>query len=449
MKTSKLTIFSIVSCVIAFFMLLLDPGGPASIQAISTSVVCIFIFSAYTILLIKCNQTLFNLTMYQVYVFGGLLVSASLISLGLPMIEIVQDGFPNNTEVVLVIFYMCGMESNRFVFDKLKIIIPQQQIKLSQKREMYIAHSVVMIALLVSLYIFLKYSSPLILGVNRVDYWTNIIPDYLGISASIISQTFLFAIFIYFLNITQRKSIFIPALYILMYAIVAVVILGEKFSLFIAYSMMAFAFLAGFGLRINYSINTVLIMIAVTLTLLALVGINYIIDGNDFYFILIRAVLQSQLIWSVMNESSYVLIFGLDWTCYFSCNQASDGVEFISQRYMPADLFDGYKMTGAGLSGFMPALAILSWGFPLALIAHLLVSASLGFIQLKFLSSVKARSLLHTVIWWKIYFGSVILWTASKDIAINGIVGAFIILVIWKLVSSGLRRSEYIPNVSY
>ena len=372
---------------------------------------------------------------YPIYSFIGLLVSSAIVSFEVPMIEIQQKGFPNGTFWILLLFFILGLESSRASFKTYinkRVHNPVQ--KLNSKITNLAIYGVIFISLSVALVILVRYSAPIFIGVNRVAYWRDVIPSYLGIFASMFSQSFFFCAYLYlknkYINKRTKFLLFVIALYIFF----SVTILGEKFSVFIFYLTIFFMISAGFSLIQKISLWHILSGVALLFVLLILIGVNYVHEDQEAIFILSRIATQSQVIWSVLNEDILVIIAGANWSCFFGCDSFESGEDYISSRYMTDSLFDGYKESGAGLTGFMPALPILLWGVPIALVMHCAFSYFLGYVQAKLLIYIRLQNFIYSLLIWKIYLGIIMLWFAAKIIAIPGLIVAGLLILIYSVL---------------
>jgi len=141
--------------------------------------------------------------------------------------------------------------------------------------------------------------------------------------------------------------------------------------------------------------------------------------------------MQGQLLWSVFTENSETLLFGQNWTCIVGCNTYNTGTDYISAKYLPHTIWDSYLATGSGLTGFMPALPILTLGLPIALTLHIAISWMLGILQKIIINVINNQDLVTSLLLFKIYFGLLVAWYASKESAIPGVIVTVFILTYW------------------
>ncbi|NMM05997.1 hypothetical protein [Polaromonas sp.] len=355
------------------------------------------------------------------------------------MIEVGETGKPNGLFWVLMIFLIAGLECSHASYSRsMSINVRRPAPRLGRKTTKRIIAGTIAISLTSATLILLKYSAPMFLGVDRVTFWTQIIPSPLSVFASVISQSFFFCAYLYFNQKHEKKNTAIPIILIFVYIFFSIILLGEKFSVYIIYLTMWLFVSVGFGAAPKINIKFFILGFLMLLAVISLVIFSYVKEGKDEIFILSRIALQAQLMWSVMNEGSSILLSGANWQCFFGCGTFLSGEDYISLRYLPTHLFHAYKESGAGLTGFMPALPVLLWGLPAALLIHSLFSYFFGTIQAKIVKYIKMQNFIFALLLWKFYLAGTILWFAAKLIVIPGLVVVSILLILYKFIGRGL-----------
>src|SRR5690606_2959436 len=118
--------------------------------------------------------------------------------------------------------------------------------------------------------------------------------------------------------------------------------------------------LAGVLPDFRFSTRHIILAGIIAMLLLITVALSYIfLEDRDGAFILVRAALQSQLLWSVAEDPAALSLLPQRPECYLGCGPLDSGTDYISFRYLPVYLYNFYEEGGNSLSGFMPALPIL------------------------------------------------------------------------------------------
>jgi hypothetical protein len=415
-------------------MLVIDNENPIVKNFQYLELTSLLILSGYFLQLHKDSPVFLYTSFYQVYSFIGIATSLIIIGFGTPMLEIAQDGNSNGSFWVILIFLTLGLETGRLGFDYFSSASALNIRKINRHTTEIIVFSVSAVVLSIGIFILLKYGSPVILGVTRVAFWTNIVSGSLSLYPSLLGQTFFLCAFTY-LNRRKRnekngKGLAIIVLYFLTTLFVA----GEKFSTFIFYITAFFALSAGIYGGLTITKKIVFTAITALVVLLSITTLNYLATDKDAIFLAYRIAMQGQLLWSVLSENAHTLMFGYASHCYFGCNNYESGTDFISAKYLPSGLWDSYQETGSGLTGFMPALPILTFGMPITLLIHLIVSFLYGGLQRALVRMIENCDLIASFLLFKIYFGLLVFWYASKDSAIPGVLVTATVFFLWVLI---------------
>jgi len=427
--------------IVMFFTKNLDPSLNSMpwIEIFSLIILAFYIRELYK----KSPEFLFT-SFYQIYALGGVAVSLLFVGAGIPMMEIDGTGSANGAFWIILIFFVFGLEAGKigFYLSKANYFFRVKKIsnRLSQNMVLLISASI----LAVGLYIFLIYGGAAISGQNRVAFWSSSIPSYLKFYPGLLSQTFFLIAFAYFNNKENRRKNALPILLVIFYFLATHIVAGEKFSAFILYINIWLFLQTGFVERRNFGWRFFAVGAIVLFGLLALVLGAYSILGEDLTFMLSRTAAQGELIWSVLNESSKILLYGDRFFCFFGCDQYNTGADFISARYVTFKMWNDIQTSESNLTGFMPALPILLWGIPLSLIIHVLFSIFFGWMQSGLIKSIKSRDLITSYFLYKIYFGLIIFWYASRISALSGVAISAAILFFWLLIFG--RSYKYKPK---
>lgn len=431
-KKNAIAIFIAFFSVLMFFNESISTNQPYQqpLQVIFLLLTTSYIYAIYK----KSPDFLLSYT-YQVYSFAGMMISSTIIGAGTYMIEINQVGSSNGAFWIALVFFIAGTESSYLSFKKAPFFYAlKYSRKPSEKATKTLVIAITLITISVGIFIFTKYSSPTILGVDRITFWKQIIPSPLNLFPSILAQTFFLCCFLYItINTAKTASAWIIAAYILCSIIVA----GEKFSAFILYIFIWLTLKSSLNQKISLDFKVLVKWLAISSAMGIIVITSYILSDKEAAFVLLRAALQSQLLWSVLNEDAMRLITGDEWQCYFGCQKFETATDFISAKYLPADLWDFYSEAGTNLTGFMPAVPILLFGIPGALLLHIIFSALLGVAQKQAVYCIRSKNLITSFLLFKIYLGLIIFWYATR---IQVATGIFITLISLALIATVLTK---------
>ncbi|SPJ34389.1 DUF6418 domain-containing protein [Kushneria phyllosphaerae] len=355
---------------------------------------------------------------YQIFYFIFLLVSAAIVANGAYMIEIAKEGNANGVFWALAIFFITGLEVSRFAyycsmrnFERL----PSPRVHIAVEKGILLA--IVFLAIAISFYVLVRYSSPYLLKIERNDFWTAVVPSSLGFVPSLIFQTFFLALSLYWMKDGGDKKL--ASVIVLSYLFITVFVLGQKMSFAITYTMILGFFIAAHKPDFKISWRVMLVSGLAGLSVLGLLIYSYVIIGRDADFILIRVALQSQLNWSVLDGPEFPWFSTVLASCYLGCQGFDSGADFMSYYYLPEAVYNHYTNTGTGLSGFFPALSIFSLGFPLALVAYMLTSFVMGILQAYLVNHIRRKNIIFSFLVFKIYFAVILFVYAGIQVIFN------------------------------
>lgn len=397
----------------------------------------------YLGLLVRDTPAATLTSFYQIYYGVGVLASAAIIATGAEMIEIGAIGGANGSFWLMLGFFILGLEATVFGFRLGAIpLLPLPALRLPTAVERGILLAFVLPTLLLALYVFVLTGGPVLRGVDRVTFWRSIAPAGTTLVPSLVTQTFFFAAFFYLWRLRMTGSMTLVRLLLLGYLLAGLLVLGEKFSLFIAFLNIWLIVLVGVLPGFRFGFRHVVALGALVALLVGTVAVSYILDSRDAGFIMVRAALQAQLLWSVAESSLHAFsALPLRPECYFGCDWYESGRDYISVRYLPPALFDHYDQTGSALSGFMPALPILTFGLPAALALHMLICICLGILQRKLTIALNHNQPVHAFLLFKLQFGGSVIWFAAMETAIPGLLTVLAALLIYRLLSATRKQA--------
>lgn len=379
----------------------------------------------------------------QIYTSVGLLLSAAIVSTGVLMFEVGQFGTQNGIFWVVVGFFIVGFEACGLGYHTADSVTIRPAVqRLSPKIERLLILSVTSITLLISAYVFVRYRGPMLLGLDRVTFWRTVAPSYLSFVPTLVIQSFFFAAYFFLSRTRHGWSTKLPAAIILGYVAAAVLVLGQKFSAFVVFMNAWFVLLPGVLPHFKIQPRHLLIFSGVLAMLGVSVVVSYVVMGREAAFVLARIALQAQVLWSVFDDKSHLSLWPQAWSCYLQCGQFDDGKDFISFAYLPHELYRFYAEGGTELSGWMPALPILTMGLFLALLIHLVVSFLLGFIQRKVVSALSRENLFYAFLLFKVHLSLTLWWFAGTSSAVRGMLAVILLIALYRAVFPSPQMSS-------
>lgn len=382
---------------------------------------------------------------YQSFYFTGMLLSAVLITAGLPMIEIGEVGTANGTFWALVIFLVCGTAASSMGFRvKLPLDSGRRRLGAILERRFVIGLTVAVVA--TSILVLLLFSNPYSLGMDRVVYWDTVVPGHLSWVNSAVRQTVLFPILLFYMSESGSSQRRLASGLIAAYLVITVVMLGEKASAFILYSAIWLLVLGAYRGRFGFDRRMLILLVGGLGSIYALLSYNYGVAEYGDAFIITRIAMQAQVLWSVLNSFDFPFFSQVASECFWGCDAASGPADYVSLRYLPSYLYAIYSESGSTLSGFLPGLAILSFGFFGALILHILVSFVLGFIASRLLDQFRRHNLLYSFLLFKVYFAMILYWYAAIHTAVHSLIFFLTIALVVVIFVVGGNRKRRISS---
>jgi len=386
---------------------------------------------------IKYNHQYILSQFYAIYYFLGMMVSSIIITSGALMIEINEFGTPNGIFWILLIFFMISLIFGNVGFKCGMFMTRHVNVHINKKQERFFISIFLGVVVSFCFYVLIKYSGPIFLEIDRVQFWNNVVPEYLKFLHSLLSQTYILFCFLLLFKRDRFQDFYAKILFIIL-IIIIVLLLGEKFSAFILLLNALLVIRAGDVKPIVLNVRILLNWILVILFISALISLHYADKEDGFGFV--RVALQGQLLWSVLNDSFKVLLQNDSFVCFFECGQFSDARDFISYKYLPFPKYDYYQNTGTNLSGFMPAVQIMIFGLIAALLLHSLVSFLLGFFSGVLVKLINSENIFYAFILFKILFSITIFWYTMLPASIFSV--PFFLFVVLSIVFPLLGRKK-------
>lgn len=400
-------------------------------------VIAFILLGFYLVTLLRDHLAATLTSFYQIFYYLGMLVSAVAISSGVHMIEIDRLGNSNGLFWVLVIWFVAGMEATRIGYDfSSRVHLGQGIARLAPIISRVVIFVVVGGVLSLATYVFLVTGGPLLQDVERVTFWRTMAPSGTSLLPSLVNQTFFFAAFYFLWQRRLKGGPLVPAIAIAGYIVTAVLVLGQKFSIFIVFLHTIFLIIPGFNPNIRINKRYFLILLIFFAIVLTYVALTYISDNRGASFILTRIALQAQLLWSVLNDANVAHLLPSEPACHLRCDSFVSGMDYISKRYLPEVRYNHYSAGGTTLSGFMPALSFLTFGVLMSGLLHLFISFILGFVQRKLVDSCDSGSVIYSFLLFKTQFSLVMIWFAAMHTALPGLAVTLVLLFIFRVLLS-------------
>lgn len=395
----------------------------------------------YLRMLVRDNSAATLTSFYQIYYNVGMLLSAAIVSSGAEMIEISRQGSANGFFWLMLSFFVIGIEATIFGYRNANLVWLRQsarRLPLAVDRAIILAF--ILPSLLLAAYVFVLTGGPILSGVDRVTFWRTVAPPGSSILRSIAVQSFFFVAFFFMWRHRSLSQMLLPWMVLIAYILVGLFVLGEKFSLFIILLNVWLIVLVGVIPEFHFNVRHIILAVLIGVMLLFTIAISYIFQDYEAAFILVRAALQSQLLWSVTEDPTGFSLLLQRPECYFRCDWFKDGTDYISFRYLPISTYNFYNEGGTKLSGFMPALPILTIGVIGTLFLHVMTCFALGIIQRKIAAALLQRQPIYGFLLFKLQFGIVIMWFTANMEPLPGLLVTFSAILLYRFI--GVVQSD-------
>lgn len=383
----------------------------------------------------------------QIYYSVGLLLSAAFVSGGMYMFEVAQYGDQNGIFWVVLAFFVAGFEAAGLGYRLGGLVHFGSGVKkLSRGTGKSLILLIIVASLVICAYVFVSYRGPVLLGVDRVTFWREIAPTYLSFVPTLVTQSFFFVAFFFLWSRRSGCKSWAPMVFLVAYILAGLFVLGQKFSLFILFITVWFALLPGIYPNFIFQRVHLFALLGALAFLVTSVLVSYSLQGQEAGFALARIALQAQVLWSVFDDPQAHNLWSGDWNCYFGCGKFANGIDFIMYRYLPFDLYSFYSEGGTILSGFMPALSILTMGLAASMLIHLLVSFVLGMLQRKLVSAISDKNLIYSFLLYKTHIGLTLIWFAAMETAIVGLIAVLLLICLYRLRFPSVKAKLKLSN---
>jgi hypothetical protein len=270
------------------------------------------------------------------------------------------------------------------------------------------ALSVIVLSLITLMFYFrIRYGSPNDFGVDRFYYWNNIAPKW-GEYAKFILQQLSFLVGVAYA--IKRKKFFI---FLYFASVFSQFIAGEKFTgLFLStiFFFVPLVVVRGLNLwRILFNPKTIILATSGAVILMATAFLSYLaISGSDATARLLnRFVLQAQMWWSVDYYSpggftgftelaSHMLGFGVD--------DNYKGIRYLMSIVAPQSVYSIFMDRGITFTMAGPVNLIYFFGFPLSIIAAIVMGWITGLSFRIIIESIKTGDMILCLLSIKLYY---------------------------------------------
>ncbi len=338
---------------------------------------------------------------YQIIYFFGMLLSSFLLSFGVPMIEIGEVGTANGVFWLLMIYFIIGMIFTNLGFNYgEKTIYFQNNAKFSPKVEKFIILLTLLIPLIFSILIVIRYGVPEASS-ERTIYWGQVVPKNLAWVNSAVKQVFFFVSLAVIFPIYKSNKL--SKFMLVAYILTTVYVLGEKASAFIIL-LSAFMFVYASKKYLKVNLKLIFLILVFVVLILSMVIASYRQSGYGDLFVLTRIALQAQVLWATLNMPSFPFYRVEDFANIPNIFAIPDYMTF---KFLPRNLYELYNETGSTISGFFPAFQLLYFGIWGSLVIQIFASILLGFVAGMSLAAIRAKSYILSYLIFKIYFAFV------------------------------------------
>lgn len=407
--------------------------------------------AGYLTIYYRAHRDIILTGFYQIYYSIGMLLSAALVSSGMFMFEIAAFGDQNGIFWVMMTYTVAGLEASGLGYRLAGFFQFRGGVRnLSRPLSKSLILLITTGTTLISLYVFISYRGPILVGTDRVTFWRELVPPYLSFLPTLATQSFFFVAFYYLWSRQYRQKSALPTVILFSYILTGLFVLGQKFSLFILFLTIWFALLPGMAPNLTLKRSHILALLSAVTLLVASVLVSYTLQDKEPSFALARIALQAQVLWSVFDDAHVHILWPGDLTCYFGCGPFADGKDFISYKYLPFDLYNFYSDGGTTLSGFMPALSIMTLGIPISLLLHLTISFILGIIQKRLVAAVSKRNIFSSFLLYKTHISITLIWFAALQTAIPGLISALLLIVLYRFcfpITTANKRGANVHGV--
>ncbi|MGD8105572.1 hypothetical protein ACQE32_02650 [Pantoea sp. FN0302] len=383
------------------------------------------------------------------YYHIGMCISLLMITSGVHMIEINKVGDGNGSAFIMLSFFIFSLGISKSSFElTLKKSYNKYVPRLSLKIVSAALLIVITVVLILGLFILLVYSGPVLKGVNRVEFWESMKSTGLSFFPTLVMQSFYFVVFYCLYKKQSKKRYHKALLFVGLYIITTILILGQKFSAFIIYITVFMSLLPSFVNNLKFNIRYLLLVVFLCAILICIIVLSYVMQGRDGSFIFVRAALQGQLMWSAFNGNFPGLI-DLNISCFIGCDGFANGKEYISFKYLPVATYIHYMNTGTELSGFAPALQLLTLGIIPTLILQTIVSSLLGFLQARMVIYNSQRNFIMGFLLFKLSFTVFLIWYVIMFTAFTGGILTVLAIVFYIMLCKSTYRNKSLETSTH
>ena len=376
------------------------------------------------------------------FYFGFLLVSAASAEAGAYMLEAGKYGAINGAALVVATFFIVCLETGRITYAWVEKLSKNLDYpKFPKSLEISVVFIILVLALVFCGFVFFRYSGSMLLGVERADYLSMVVPAWVVVVKSLLLQGFFICVTAYLmLGASMAKKLIGFGLLGIILSLI--VIFGEKFSALNLCVMFLFIALAGAAPDFKFSRRILFLCASMFVCALSLVVYNYISLGRDASFVFTRIVLQAQVIWTVMEAPLNTIFQGAGSDCFFGCEGFKTGAQYLDYLVLPEVVYEYYQRSGTSLSGYFPAVLIHEYGIFLALIAAVVGSFFLAAVQAFVVMAIRKGSLLFSFMLFKIYYMILAFVYFGQVGVFNEVVAVCVLLGIVMILVSQIKRNE-------
>lgn len=361
--------------------------------------------------------------------------------------ELNQVSFLNGSLVINVFYFsilILGIKT-AFISKTKRIILDRKFFSLSLLNKAKGLFLLLITILILSLII---YNSPLVLGINRLDYRINISKFPIQLILNLSNSLLYFIVIYYFFS--KKKYNF----YILFIVFCVVQILhGDRFSgLFFGFSIILIT-MAAFKNRFPpfSKVKYYIIIIVLLITLILFINVSFTSDLNPWGRIIIRYSLQSEVWWSTQN---YVSNHPVDYSSFLShgmgigTDKNVSGINYMMKILAPDQVYNLYIERGSKFTMGAPSLLLVTLGPVFGGFAVFLSGCLCGRVLKSFVLSSNSTSYISGFFYLKAYLMTTYACIMGDYPKLISTLFFFYLLMAiitsgWKFSNSQLRRITF------
>lgn len=371
---------------------------------------------------------------YGWYYFFGCFLSAIFIANGAYMTEVSQIGTNNGLIGLAGLSFLVVWSGFKKGFSvKLDFFSTKLKTSITYRQVRAIIYGVLCCLFFLMLVVLLNYSSPILLGLSRTQFFNQIPGAWGYLPITVFVSIFLVACCFW---INKNKTL--PVIIIISLFAVNFFVLGQKFSGFIALLPGLLIPYAVYSKRIGINLKSILFFaIFLATCFLAILYMYGRGGGNAWQHIIVRAALQSQVSWSFMNETTHFLYGPLASVPFYEM------IDAVGFRYTSYQFYLAHSDAGLTLTGYFPALFLLKLGIIPTVIVSWLLAFLIGLVSSFLREQLRYGNIIISFLIYLFYTKLLLLLIANSFFGALSFFVFFVFLMCVVIYSLGKKRLGY------